>query len=112
MRWPRLVARRSYWTAVEMCAPAAHSGRSRRVMVQSLHAGRPMITHGCALLDAQEMRAGRVSRPNRWPLLRLLRRTMVHGSAALVAVARDLLAAAAVRRCSDDVVTADLFSRV
>ncbi|KZT75292.1 hypothetical protein F511_47684 [Dorcoceras hygrometricum] len=74
-----------------MCAPAAHSGRSRRAMVKLLHAGRPMITHGCALLDAQEMRVGRASRPNCWPLLRLLRRTMAHGSAALVAAARGLV---------------------
>ncbi|KZV56615.1 hypothetical protein F511_13846 [Dorcoceras hygrometricum] len=39
--------------------------------------------------------------------VRHARRTMAHGSAALVAAARDLLAAAAVRGCSGDVVTAD-----
>ncbi|KZV44687.1 hypothetical protein F511_30914 [Dorcoceras hygrometricum] len=44
--------------------------------------------------------------------VRHARRTMAHGSAALVAAARDLLAAAAVRGCSGDVVTAGLFSRV
>ncbi|KZV56746.1 hypothetical protein F511_38873 [Dorcoceras hygrometricum] len=78
-RVQRLVARRRCWTAAEMCAPAAHSGRSRRAMVQSLHTGRSMA-----------------SRPWR-NLLCHNQRTMAHGSAALVAAARDLLAAAAVR---------------
>ncbi|KZV53617.1 hypothetical protein F511_26281 [Dorcoceras hygrometricum] len=44
--------------------------------------------------------------------VRHARRRMAHGSAALVAAARDFLAVAAVRGCSGDVVTAGLFSRV
>ncbi|KZV25084.1 hypothetical protein F511_33464 [Dorcoceras hygrometricum] len=72
-RVQRLVARQRCWTAAEMCATAAHSGRSRRAMVQSLHTGRPMASSPCH------------------NLLRHNRRTMAHGSAALVAAARGLV---------------------